>query len=131
MSRDQQFHAGRLRAYARAVDVRHENEGILSTALYAIASAIIVLWLAYLSSVTATVLSKLNILPEHLSYSETVNRLHKTDRLTMAPFDDRWNAFATSGKPDAAQRSGRIPDGCEPAFSGLVKAGNFSWRCVT
>jgi hypothetical protein len=89
MSRDRQFHAGRVRAYARAVDVRHENESILSTALYAVASAIIVLWLAYLSSVTGTVLSKLNIVPERLSYSETVNRLHKTDRLTMAPISAR------------------------------------------
>jgi len=133
MYTDRQFHAGRPRAYvrARAVDVRHENSSALITIAYALASAIIVLWLAYLSSFTGTVLSKLNVLPEHLSYNETVNRLHKTDRLSMAAFNDRWNAFAVSGRPDAAQRTGRIPDGCESAFSSLVKVGNFSARCVT
>jgi hypothetical protein len=133
MHPDRRFHTSRPRTYvlARAVDVRHENNSVLSTAVYGLASAIIVLWLAYLSSITGTVLSKLNILPEHLSYNETVNRVHKTDRLPMAPFNDRWNAFAASGKPDAVQRTGRLPDGCEPAFSGLVKAGNFSSRCVT
>jgi hypothetical protein len=133
MYSDAQFHAHRPRAYARArtADVRHEKEGILTTVLYVIASAIIVLWLAYLSSITGTVLSKLHILPEHVSYNETVNRVHKTGRLTIASFDDRWKAFSMSGKPDAAQRTGRIPDGCETAFGGLVKAGNFTSRCVT
>lgn len=133
MHSDQQFHARRPRAYARAraVDVRHEKEGILTTVLYVIASAIIVLWLAYLSSVTETVLSKLHVLPEHVSNNETVNRVHKTGRLTMASFDDRWKAFPTSSRPVAAQRTGRIPDGCETAFGGLIKAGNFTSRCVT
>jgi len=133
MNFDRQFHAGRPRAYARAraVDVQHESRSALITIAYALASAIIVLWLAYLSSATGAVLSKLNILPEHLSYNETVNRLHKTDRLPMVSFNERWNAFARSGKPDAAQRTGRIPDGCESAFGVLVKAGNFSARCVT
>ena len=133
MHSDRHLHAGRPRAHARAraVDVRQENNSVLLSVVYALASAIIVLWLAYLSSVTGTVLSKLNILPEHLSYNETVNRLHKTDRLSMISFNDRWNAFAASGKPHAAQRAGRIPDGCEAAFGVLVKAANFSARCVT
>jgi len=133
MHYDQQIHAGRPRAnvHARAVNLRHENESILSTVLYVIASAITVLWLAYLSSATGTILSKLNIVPEHASHNGTVNRLHKTNRLSMASFDDRWKAFATSGKPDTAQRTGRIPDGCETAFGGLIKAGNFTSRCVT
>lgn len=129
MHNDGQFHARRPRSYARAL--RHEHESILSTVLYVIASAIIVLWLAYLSSVTGTILSKLNIMPEHISYNDSVNRLNKTDRVPMVSFNDRWNAFVTGGKPDAAQRTGRVPDGCETAFSGLVKVGNFSSRCVT
>jgi hypothetical protein len=133
MYSDPQFHGRRPRAYAlaRPVDVRHEKEGILTTVLYVIASAIVVLWLAHLSFVTGAVLSKLHVLPEHVSYNETVNRVHKTGRLTMASFDDKWKAFATSGRPDAAQRTGRIPDGCETAFGGLIKAGNFTSRCVT
>jgi hypothetical protein len=130
MYSDPQFHARRPRACA--VDVRHEREGILTTVLYVIASSIIVLWLAYLSSVTGDVLSKLHVVPEHVSYNETVNRVHKTGRLTMASFDDKWKALSTSGRPDAAQRTGRIPDGCETAFGGLIKkAGNFASRCVT
>ncbi len=129
MHSDRQFHAGGPRAYARAIamDTRHESNSILVRVIYALASAIIVLWLTYLSTVTGTVLSKLNILPEHLSYNETVNRAHKADRLTVAPFNDRWNGFAAS----AMKRTSGIPDGCEPAFSGLVKVGNFSSRCVT
>jgi hypothetical protein len=133
MSSDRQLYAGRPSAYARvrAVDIRNEDNSALFIVAYALASAIIVLWLAYLSSVTGTVLSKLNILPEHLSYYETVNRLHKTDRRPMGSFNGRWNALVTSGKPDAAQRTGRIPDGCESAFGVLVRVGNFSARCVT
>ena len=136
MLSDPQFHARRPRAYARAraVDVRHEKEGILTTVLYVVASAIIVLWLAYLSSITGTILSNLHVLPEHVSHNDTVNRLHKTGRLPMVSFNDRWNAFVTSGKADkadAAQRTGQVPDGCESAFSGLVKVGNFTSRCVT
>ena len=133
MQSDGQFYAGRPRVHARAraVDVRHENNSTLLTVVYVLAGAIIVLWFAYLSSVTGTILSRLNVLPEHLSYNETVNRLHKADRLATAPFNERWNAFATSGKPDPAQRTGRMPDGCESAFGVLVQAGNFSARCVT
>ena len=132
MHSDQQFHPGRPRAYvrARAVDLRKENDGFLLTVVHAVASAIIVLWLAYLSSMTGTILSKLNVAPEHLSYNETVNRVHKTDRLLMVSFNDRWNAFGANGKPDPAQRTGRILDGCESAFGSLIKVGNFSSRCV-
>jgi len=128
-----QFHPGRPRSYvhARAVDVRHENNSVLLTVVYALASAIIVLWLAYLSSVSAAVLSKFNVAPDHLSYNETINHAHKTDQLPMVSFNDRWNGLAASGKSRAAQRTERIPDGCELAFGGLVKTGNFSSRCVT
>jgi hypothetical protein len=131
MHSDQQFHGGRPRAHARAVVMECENGAILLRITYALAAAIITVWLTHLSSVTDIVLNKANALPEQLSYNEMVNRAHKTDQLTVAPFNDRWNAPATSRNPDAARRTGRIPDGCEPAFGGLVKVGNFSSRCVT
>ena len=133
MHSDRQLYAGRPRAYARVrvADARHESDSISVRIAYALASAIFVLWLTYLSAATATVLSKLNVPPERLSFNETVNRTHKTGRPTVAPFNDRWSALATSGKLNIAQRTGRIPDGCDPAFSSLVKVGNFTSRCVT
>jgi hypothetical protein len=133
MHPDRRFDAGRSRAYVRAgaVDVQDENSNVLIMVAYALASAIVLFWLVHLSLVNGTALSKLNILSEHASYNELVNRLHKADRLPTAPFNDRWNASISSSKPDATRRIGRIPDGCEPAFSGLVKASNFSSRCVT
>jgi hypothetical protein len=46
-------------------------------------------------------------------------------------FHDRWNAIVEIDKaPNGTQSVERIPDGCEPAFSHLVKVGNFSARCV-
>ena len=100
--------------------------------VYALASAIIVLWMAYLPTLMGSILTILNIVPTHLSSASD----------TSVPFDDRWNAFATTiktlGKNDihgrvtipAEDMQQRIPVGCEPAFSHLIKAGNFSTRCV-
>ena len=63
--------------------------------------------------------------------NETINRLHKGDRLPPVNFHDRWNAIAETNKgSNGAQTVERVPDGCEPAFSHLVKIGNFSARCV-
>ena len=46
-------------------------------------------------------------------------------------FRERWNAIADIEKAsNGAESVERIPNGCEPAFSQLVKAGNFSARCV-
>ena len=46
-------------------------------------------------------------------------------------FHDRWNAIAETNKgSNGAQTVERVPDGCEPAFSHLVKIGNFSARCL-
>jgi hypothetical protein len=111
--------------------VPHQDNSALIMVFYGLAGVIIALWLAYPSSVIGAALSKLNISPEHLSYTETVDRTHKKNQVTTVPFNDRWNAFVTSGKSNTAQHVWQIPDGCESAFGGLVKVGNFSARCVT
>ena len=121
-------------AHARAVaQVQEQNQHkITMMVVYALASAIIVLWMAYLPTLMGSILTILNIVPTHLSSASD----------TSVPFDDRWNAFATTiktlGKNDihgrvtipAEDMQQRIPVGCEPAFSHLIKAGNFSTRCV-
>lgn len=118
---------------------------ILAAAAYVLVSAIIALWLAYLSSFTETVLTKLNVLPTHLTsaiVTDTVDRRHKVDRLLSAGFDARWDAFAAMPLPVIGENGGRdkivpaptgsrrIPVGCEPAFSVTITAGNFSRRCI-
>jgi hypothetical protein len=111
---------------------------------YVLVSAIIVLWMAYVPTLTGNILTILNIVPTHLSSaSDSVNRANKEDQLTNVSFDDRWNAFATTtiktlGENDlhgrvtvpAEDTQQLIPVGCELAFSHLIKTGNFSTRCV-
>jgi hypothetical protein len=95
-------------------------------------------------TLTGSILTNLNILPQYLpSASDSVNRANKDGQLTSVRFDDRWNAFAamtiqTLGEngvharaTDPAKDTQRIPVGCEPAFSPLVKAGNFIARCLS
>ena len=136
MSSQQQFHFMRQpHAHARAVaQVQEQNHhAIIMMVIYALVSAIIVLWMAYLPTLTGSILTNLNIVPTHLSSVSD----------TSVPFDDRWNAFATTtikalGENDVHGRvtvpaedvQQRIPVGCEPAFSHLIKTGNFSTRCV-
>jgi hypothetical protein len=100
---------------------------ILTIVAYVLASAIVALWMAYLTEVTLT---KLNFVPQHLTLSETVDRTHKGDRLAMVDFDDKRNVMTQTKMPVLERHAERIPVGCEPAFSQLVKIGNFSRRCV-
>jgi len=114
---------------ARAVAIPHDDHKILMIVAYALASAIIVLWMAYRPAVTGSVLTKLNVV-QHISY-DSINRLHKGDQLAGEKFADRWNVTVAVIKASRPARSvERVPDGCEPAFSRLVKVGNFSARCV-
>jgi len=145
MRSQQQLHLTR-QPHARtraAAQVQEQNEyRITMMVAYALASAIIMLWTAYLLTLTGGILTNLNIVPTHLSSaSESGNRGNKDDQLTSVRFDDRWNAFATmihtlgengvhARVTDPAKDIQRIPVGCEPAFGHLVKNGNFSARCL-
>jgi hypothetical protein len=135
-----QSHAGAC-AVAQVQAQNHHN--IIMMVAYALASAIIVLWMAYLPTLVGSILTNLNVVPTHLSSaSDSVNRANKDDQLTSVRFNDRWNAFAaikiqTLGEngiharaTDPAKNIQRIPVGCEPAFSPLVKTGNFIARCI-
>ena len=128
---EQHLHlARRPNVRARAVAIPHDDHKILMIIAYALASAIILLWMAYLPAVTGSVLTKLNVVQQHISY-DSINRLHKGDQLAGEKFADRWNATVAVIKASRPARSvERVPDGCEPAFSRLVKVGNFSARCV-
>ncbi len=113
--------------------------------VYGLASAIIVLWMAYLPTLAGNILTQLNIVPTHLtSAASSVNRLDKSDQLASVRFDDRWRAFvamtmqtlgengvnAGAADPAKVKKVQQIPVGCESAFGYLVKAGNFSARCI-
>jgi len=119
------------RARAQAMPVEHGDHRILLFVAYALASAIIVMWMAYLPAVTSSFLSNLNIVPSHLSSVETINRVHKEDRLTRSNFAARWSAVVERAEPlPSAHSADQIPEGCEAAFAGFVKIGNFSARCI-
>ena len=113
---------------------------VLKAGTYILASAILAFGLAYLPVAAGSSLTTMNVAPAHLT-SNAVNRLHKDDPLARAGFDARWNAVAAGTKnsnssqraePAAAAKSveQRIPFGCEPAFSRMIVAGNFSARCL-
>jgi hypothetical protein len=126
---DQQLHfVRRPYVHVRAVSTSHQDHKVL---LMVLASAIVVLWTAYLPALTDSILNGLNVVVQRQTPNETINRLHKGDRLAPVNFHDRWNAIAETNKgSNGAQTVERIPDGCEPAFSHLVKIGNFSARCL-
>lgn len=114
--------------HARAASASHQDHKVLFMVL---ASAIFVLWIAFLWALTGSVLPKLNAVVQRQTSSDAVIRLHKGDRLLPVNFHDRWNAVAEADKASNGARSvERILDGCEPAFGHLVKVGNFSARCV-
>ena len=139
----QQFHSVRQpQAYARAVaQVQKQDQHkimIIMMVAYALASAIIILWMAYMPTLTGGI-----TVPTHLSSaSDGFNRANKDDRLTNVRFNDRWNALAAiktqtlqengvhARATDPAKDIQRIPVGCEPAFGPLVKTGNFITRCI-
>jgi len=110
----------------RAVTTPHQDHKVL---LMVLASAI-VLWIACLPALTSSILPHLSVVAQRQTCNEAIIRPHKGDRLAPVNFHDRWNAIAEIDKAYGAQSVERIPDGCEPAFSHLVKVGNFSARCV-
>jgi hypothetical protein len=111
----------------RAVGTSHQDHKVLIV----LTSAIFVLWIACFWTLTGSILPKLNAVVQRQASNQTVIRLHKGDRLPPANFHDRWNAIAETNKgSNGVQSVERIPDGCEPAFSHLVKIGNFSARCL-
>lgn len=102
----------RPRVQARAISAQHRSNGVVVTVAYALMSAIIALWMAYLSSVTGSILSGLNLVPDnHQTFSSIVNRENKGDRLAGATFDDRWSAVRKIDPPWPAVT---IPDSCQP-----------------
>ena len=118
------------RPYVRACAVstsRQEHKVLLIV----LASAIFVLWIACLWTLTGSILLKLNAVVQRQTSNQTVIRLHKADWLAPVNFHERWNAITEIDKAsNGAESVERIPYGCEPAFSQLVKTGNFSARCV-
>ena len=145
--RSEQDHDFMRQPYARthaAARLQQRNHyKIVMFVAYALASAIVVLWMANMPTLVGSVMTKLNIVPTHLSSeSDSITRTNKGDRFASVRFNDRWNAFAamtiqTLGEngvdarvTDTAKNIPQILVGCEPAFSQLVRAGNFSSRCV-
>lgn len=146
MSSQQQIHFMRQpcgRAHAVALVQEQNQHKIIMMVIYALASAIIALWMAYWPIIIGSIPTNLNILPQQSSASDSVNRVNKDGRFTRIRFDDRWNALAamtirTLGEngaharaTDPAKDTQRIPVGCEPAFSPLVQARNFTARCLS
>jgi hypothetical protein len=126
---EQQLHfVHRPHVRARAVSTSREERKVL---LVVFASVTILLWIACLSALTGSILTTSNIVVQRHTSNETINRLHKGDRLPPISFHERWNAIAEINNDSHRARSvERIPYGCEPAFSHVVKVGNFSARCI-
>jgi hypothetical protein len=104
----QSYHMPRPRIHATAVNIQHASHGIAKTVAYALVSGIIVLWMAYLSSVTSSILSRLKI----VTYNNAVfSSTAKGDRLAGATFVDRWSAL---GRIDAMRPSVTVPYSCQP-----------------
>ena len=124
----QQLHfARRPYVHARAVSTAYPDRKAL---LMVLVGAIVVLWVACVSALIGSMLSKLNVVQQQ-TFNEMINRLHKGDRLEPVYFHARWNAIVEIDKDlNGTQSVKRIPDGCEPAFSHVVKVGNFSARCI-
>jgi hypothetical protein len=107
---------------------------------YTTACAVVALAMAYWPASAGNILTKLNVLPAHLtSASEASNRILKADRPSGLSFAERWSAVPTPpaviGDKDRreapqAERRKSIPFSCELAFSRLVTKGNFSTRCI-
>jgi len=80
-NRDEFACAHRSHPRARAVAVPQQDQRIVRMVACALATAIIVMWMAYLSSVAASVVTRLGVASSHVTASEAINRLHKADRL--------------------------------------------------
>lgn len=115
---DHSHHFARARAHA--IRSPHHEHHATVTVAYFLASAILVLWMAYLSSVTGTILSGLHILPSHLVWSDGVNRQLKADKLLLntVTFNERWNALGIPTTHDAGPPAAKTtPNPCGPAIS--------------
>jgi hypothetical protein len=98
--------------------------------LMVVATAIILLWIACFSTLTGPISTELNVVVQPQTSDATINGVHKAG-LAPANFYERWNAIVEINKASQGAWSvEQIPEGCEPAFSRLVKVGNFSTRCV-
>jgi hypothetical protein len=120
----------RPRVRARALANPNESHRIPLRADYALATAVIALWIAYLPLINAEVMSHLNVVPQHLTSTQIIDRTHKGDRVAGIKFEDRRNAIGNNRASRAMRRVERIPYACEATFSRLVKTGNFSVRCI-
>lgn len=123
---------------------RQANLGkrVLVFLTYATASAIIAFAMSYWPVSAGNILTKLNVVPNHLtSASEGSNFLVKGDRAPSVSFEQRWSAVPRTAiemrgdksrrqAPQAEGRIEKVPFSCELAFSRLVRKGNFSTRCV-
>ena len=119
-------------AHARAVAQVQEQDQhkiiIIMMVAYALASAIIILWMAYMPTLTGGILTNLNTVPTHLlSASDSFNRANKDDRLTNVQFNDRWSALAAI-KIQTLQENGiharaTWPSEEHPANSGWLRTG--------
>jgi len=95
MRNQQQIQSVR-RQSARCVAIAAQEEQfqqkILRIVLFALATAIIAMWMAYLPALAGSALDTLGIVPQRLSF-DAVNRTHKGDRLARVAgirFDARW-----------------------------------------
>ncbi len=81
-----------VRCVAIAAQEEQFEQKILRMVLFALASAIVAMWMAYLPALAGSALDTLGIVPQHLS-SNAVDRTHKGDRLARVAgirFDARW-----------------------------------------
>jgi hypothetical protein len=60
----------------------------------------------------------------------TSNAALKGDRFSSARLK-RSSAVKVWKAPPTSKGTAKIPIGCDPAFSGIVRYGNFAARCVT
>lgn len=116
------------------------RNGLLhKTVAYMTVGAIVAFCMVYWSASAGDL--KSHVTPTQLtSASDVANRIHKTDRLYVISFAERWSAVprASTGTQEQSQRETargekhieKIPFSCEFAFSRLVKAGNFNTRCM-
>ncbi len=120
----------------------HRNGQLWRAVSYTTVAAIIAFCMAYWPASAGNILTKLNVLPAHLtSASDVSNRIYKADRPSSVSFEERWSAVPAltvepadknnrHEPPRAEGRVEKIPFSCELAFSRLVRKGNFSTRCI-
>jgi hypothetical protein len=98
----------------------------LSLVACALVSAIIAVWMAYLSTAPSSILSSF----APFTATDVVQGVQKEDRLLGLRFEDRWNPVGPIKTSSSTDRIEKIPVGCETAFSRLFKVQNFLARCL-